>query len=259
MNDINKVKFLQTTTGNQLAYQYFPGKGPTVVFLGGYASDMSGSKAEWLSSHCADNGRAYLRFDYSGHGQSTGEFDRGTIGQWMEDALFVIDYCTTGKLILIGSSMGGWIMLLIATVLKDRLFGLIGIAAAPDFSEDLMWSQFHDETRKKLINEGIIYLPSDYTEQGMPLRREFIEDGRLHLVLRDPIKLHCPIRLLHGLLDSDVPADTADKILHAVESDDVHVCYVKNADHRFSSNENLLLLSDTLERLVSDEKMKGHE
>ena len=248
----NSISKLKLENGKELAYQYQPGTGPAIVFLGGYASDMSGTKAEFLASYCAKIGKEFIRFDYSGHGQSNGDFDRGTIGQWKDDAIAVIQHCTSSNLLLVGSSMGGWIMLLIATLLKDRIHSLIGIAAAPDFSEDLMWSQFDKDTQNKLYSDGIIYLPSEYNDEGIPLRKEFIDDGRCHLVLRKPIELQCPIRLLHGLLDKDVPWQTAEKILHTVVSIDVQISYVKNADHRFSAPTELNLLASTLDQLIHD-------
>ena len=239
-----------STHGKLLSYEYLPGKQPTVVFLGGYASDMTGTKGEWLRSFCEKNGRAYLRLDYSGHGQSEGEFEFGTIGEWMSDALDVITMAVSGPMILVGSSMGGWIMLLVARQLKERVAGLVGIAAAPDFTENLMWNDFDQTTRDRLIQHGVIRLPSEYDEQGLPLRFQFIEDGRRHLLLREPLALDCPVRLIHGMRDADVPWQTADRIMGQLSSEDVRIHYIKDGDHRLSDALNLAFLGSVLRDLL---------
>src|SRR5215510_15992634 len=177
---------------------------PGIVFLSGFASDMTGTKGTALAAWAQERGQMFLRFDYSGHGQSSGRFRDGTIGRWTADALAVIDTLTTGPQILVGSSMGGWIMLLAALARHDRIAGLVGIAAAPDFTEDLMWDRMSAAQREALARDGVIHQPSKYAEAQYEIGRALIEDGRRHLLLRGRIDIRCPIRLLHGMADPDV-------------------------------------------------------
>ena len=241
------------TLGNQpLAYRQQKGDGPGVVFLGGFHSDMTGSKAEYLAEWCAARGRAFLRFDYSGHGASGGSFAEGTIGQWLADAELILTRLTAGPQILVGSSMGGWIALLLALRHPERLAGLIGIAAAPDFTEDLMWSQFPTEIRAQIERDGMWLRPSEYGEP-YPITRQLIEDGRRHLVLRAPISLEVPVRLLHGQADPDVPWQRSLTIAETLTSRDVAVTLIKDGDHRLSTPENLALLGRTLGALLGED------
>ncbi|HEY9566540.1 MAG TPA: alpha/beta hydrolase, partial [Thalassobaculum sp.] len=196
---------LETAAGQSLAYHRSPGRAPGVVFLGGYASDMSGTKATALETHVRDRGHAFLRFDYRGHGQSSGRFDDGTIGRWRDDALAAFDALTEGPQILVGSSMGGWIALLLALARPDRVAGLVGIAAAPDFTEDLMWAEFDAAQRATLARDRILRQPSEYSPEPYVVTMDLIEDGRRHLLLRAPIPLSIPVRLLQGVRDPDVP------------------------------------------------------
>jgi pimeloyl-ACP methyl ester carboxylesterase len=251
---MNHSNFKQLFHGDNdyLTYEVFAGHGPTVVFLGGYASEMTGTKGEWLRAHCNANNYPFLRLDYSGHGQSSGEFEFGTIGQWLKDALRVIEKVVSGPMVLVGSSMGGWIMLLVALKLRQHVVGLIGIAAAPDFSEDLMWQGFDSATQERLKTDGIIHLSSEYDERGLPVRMAFIEDGREHCLLKDEIELHCPVRLLQGMEDLDVPWETASRLMQQIASVDVEITYIKNGDHRLSSAPQLRLLGATLDRLLVD-------
>lgn len=219
---------------------------PGVVFLGGFGSDMTGSKASALEAHCRQSGYAFLRFDYTGHGRSSGRFEDGTIGQWTEDALFAIDRLTDGPQILIGSSMGGWIMLNVALRRRDRIAGLIGIAAAPDFTEELIWRKFSAGERTALMRDGIRQPNPD----GLPITRALVEDGRRHLLMLAPIGIDCPVRLLHGTNDTAVPWQTAPRIAGCLTSHDVTVTLVKDGDHRLSTPSDLALLAGTLDRLV---------
>ena len=234
--------------GVELAWEQSEGAQPTVVFLPGFRSDMAGDKATMLASYCRERGQAMLRFDYSGHGASGGRFEDGTIGVWTRDALAVIDL-TAGPLLLIGSSMGGWIALLAALARRERVAGLIGIAAAPDFTEALMWQAMTFEQRARLMQEGVLHVPSQYGE-STPITRALIEDGRTHLLLDAPIALDCPVRLLHGQRDADVPWELALRIAEQLSSDDVRVTLVKDGDHRLSRSQDLALLRDTLARLL---------
>lgn len=234
-----------------LAYRKLEGKGPGVVFLGGFHSDMTGSKAAYLAEWCAARGRAYLRFDYSGHGISGGRFEDCTIGRWADDAANVMAELTKGPQILIGSSMGGWIALLLALRHPERVAGLIGIAPAPDFTEELMWAQFPEKIRDEILREGFWMRPSAYGAD-YPITHGLIEDGRRHLILNGQIALNHPIRLLHGQDDADVPWNYSLRIAERVTSDDVEITLVKGGDHRLSTPENLALLGRTLGALLGE-------
>src|ERR1700689_3622674 len=203
--------------GVELAWSRLDGANPTVVFLPGFRSDMNGDKANALAAFCAARGQAMVRFDYSGHGASGGQFESGTIGQWAEDALTVLDRLTEGKVVLVGSSMGGWLALLTALQRPDRIPAVRGVAAGPDFTEKLMWDAMTFEERAKLMREGILRIPNQYGEPT-PITRALIEDGRAHLLLDGPIVLDCKVRLLHGQADPDVPWEMALRIAERVTS-----------------------------------------
>ncbi len=232
-----------------LAYRRLAGRGPTVVFLAGFGSDMSGEKASDLARFCAERGQAMLRFDYRGHGSSGGRFEEGTIGLWREDALDAIDALTDGPLVVVGSSMGGWIALLAALARPTRVAALVGIAPAPDFTELLIWSALPFEARERLLAEGQISLPNPY---GPPqiITRALIEDGRAHLVLGGAIPIGVPVRLLHGREDRDVPWELSLRLLEQLESADVSLTLVKDGDHRLSRPADLALLRRTLAPLL---------
>ncbi len=236
--------------GVQLAYTLTPGRQPTLVFLPGFMSDMAGEKATMLAAHAAELGHASLRLDYSGHGTSTGQFVHGTIGSWTQDALFLIDNLTEGPIVLVGSSMGGWIALLAARARPDRVTGLVGIAAAPDFTETLMWAGMDDPARASLLQDGLLRVPSAYGGEQI-ITRALIEDGRDHLLLGAPISVTCPVRLLHGQEDADVPWQTALQIADRLESADVQVTLIKDAGHRLSRESDLAVLRDLASALLS--------
>ncbi|WP_439552278.1 alpha/beta hydrolase [Falsiroseomonas sp.] len=235
---------------DRLAWARLRGKGPGVVFLPGFRSDMQGSKAIFLRDHCAARGQAFLRLDYSGHGESDGRFEDGTIGQWAADALALFDALTEGPQILVGSSMGGWIALLMARQRAARLAGLVGIAPAPDFTEALLWPALPPEARQALIRDGIIHLPSEYGEPT-PITRALVEDGRRQSVLSEPIDLPCPVRILQGMADPDVPWRHAIRILDTLAQGDARVTLIKDGDHRLSRPEDLRLLAETLDSLLA--------
>ncbi|MBL26688.1 MAG: alpha/beta hydrolase [Rhodospirillaceae bacterium] len=236
--------------GNWVAYHATEGRGPGVVFLGGFMSDMTGTKATALEAHCRRRGQAFVRFDYLGHGASSGAFADGTIGRWAADAIAVLDAVTEGPQILIGSSMGGWIMLLTALARPERVAGLVGIAAAPDFTEDLMWAEFDQETRDRMVRDGRLEQPSAYSEAPYVITHRLIEEGRDHLLLRAPIPLRCPVRLLQGMRDDDVPWKTALRLADGLESEDVTVTLVKNGDHRLSEPADIRRLEATVDDLL---------
>lgn len=212
---------------------------PGVIFLGGFASDMTGTKATALEEFCAGRGQAFIRFDYTGHGQSSGDFRDGTIGRWMQDALAVIDSLTATPQILVGSSMGGWIALLCARARPTRIAALVGIAAAPDFTEDLMWERFDADDRANLLRDGVIEQTTQYGPTPYPITLKLIEDGRRHLLLRAPIAIEQPVRLLHGMADPDVPWRTALAITDRLTGTDVAVTLIKDGDHRLSRPQDL--------------------
>ena len=241
--------FLDTPQGRRVAYHKSEGDGPGLVFLGGFRSDMEGTKALHLEEWARAEGRAFLRFDYSGHGRSGGRFEDGAIGDWAEDAEAALGL-TDGPQILVGSSMGGWIALLMAKRLPERIKGLVLIAAAPDFTEDSYWNEWSDVMKAKLNREGRVAVPSDYGDAYMITKR-MIEDGRRHLVLREPLDLPFPVRMLQGTDDTAVDEGTALRLLHHARSPDMSLVLVKGADHRFSEPENLDLLAEAV-RTVSE-------
>ena len=242
-------EYLTTPQGRKIAYQQTAGAGPGVVFLGGFRSDMTGTKAAFLQNWAARQGRAFLRFDYSGHGQSSGDFLEGAIGDWFEDALAVLAL-TTGLQVLVGSSMGGWIALLLARAVPARIAGLVGIAAAPDFTEDSMWAGFSESQRAKVMAKGQIAVPSDYSADPYVITRRLIEEGRQRLVLRAPLTLPFPVRLLQGDADVDVPMAVALRLFGHVTGPDVRLALVKGADHRFSSPDCLALIVQSVAEVV---------
>jgi len=233
----------------RLAYARLHGAGPGIVFLPGFRSDMQGSKALALRDHCAARGQAFLRFDYSGHGESAGRFEDGTIGAWTADAIAVFDALTEGPQIVVGSSMGGWIATLLALARPARVAALVGIAPAPDFTEALMWPAFSEAQRATILRDGVLHLPSQYGEPT-PITRALIEDGKRHCVLGSPIPIRCPVRILQGMRDPDVPWRHALRTVESLESDDVRLHLVKDGDHRLSREGDLRLLTETIEALL---------
>jgi pimeloyl-ACP methyl ester carboxylesterase len=240
---MSDLQFHQTPQGRRIAFRQRAGAGPGVVFLGGFRSDMTGTKAEYLDDWAAGQGRAFLRFDYSGHGASSGDFTDGAIGDWFEDALAVIRARTEGPQVLVGSSMGGWIALLVARAMPQRVAGLVGIAAAPDFTEDSMWATMTEGDRARLMCEGRVERPSDYSDEPYVITRRLIEEGRGRLVLRSPLDLPCPVRLLQGTADVDVPPAVALRLLDHASGPDIRLTLVKGADHRFSTPDCLALIA----------------
>ncbi|CAA7619447.1 conserved hypothetical protein [Magnetospirillum sp. LM-5] len=238
--------------GASIAYKRLSGKGPGIVFLHGFHSDMEGTKALALEAMCRAQGRAFVRFDLFGHGISSGKVEDGSISRWAEDAVAVLDQLTEGPQVLVGSSLGGWLALLAALRRRDRVAGLVGVAAAPDFTEDLMWADFTDQQRRDLLEQGFVTLENCYEpENPWIVPRLLIEDGRNNLLLVDQINLSCPVRLIQGQKDEDVPWQTALKIADRLESADVEVILVKDGDHRLSRDHDLERLVAVVERLVT--------
>ena len=243
------TEFLETPQGRRIAYNRIAGQGPGVVFLGGFRSDMQGTKAIWLEEWAQARGRAFLRFDYSGHGESDGRFEDGCIGDWLEDAVAAISALTTGPQVLVGSSMGGWISLLVARAMPDRLAGLVTIAAAPDFTEQGFWAAFGPAEREMLLRDGQVAIPSEY---GAPyvITRRLIEDGRNHLVMSASLDLPFPVRFLQGTADEDVPAHWAISLLDHATGPDMRLALVKGADHRFSTPDCLDLIGASVAEVL---------
>ena len=238
--------FLTTPQGQRIAYDRIGGREPGVVFLHGLRSDRTGTKALALADWARRTGRAFVRFDCSGHGRSSGRFEEGAIGDWLADALAVLNLLTGGPQVLVGSSMGGWLALLLARAVPGRVRGLVGIAAAPDFTEDSMWAQATEAQRTALLRDGFIQRPGDYGDDPYVITRRLIEEGRAHLVLRGPLSLPFPVRLLHGTADADVPPAVALRLLDHATSPDIRLTLVKDADHRFSSPACLALIETAI-------------
>ena len=241
--------FLTTAQGRKLAYHKTEGVGPTVVFLGGLKSDMEGTKAIHLEAWCRARRQSFLRFDYSGHGESSERFEDGCIGDWHEDTLAAVDALTEGPLVIVGSSMGGWQALLLAKARAERIKGMVTIAAAPDFTEDGYWANFTDAQKETLETVGQVELPSDYMEPYIITKR-MIEDGREQLVLRDTLPLPFPVRFLQGTEDTAVTRETALRLLDHAEGDDLRLTLVKGADHRFSDEACLALIEQAVEDVL---------
>lgn len=245
------LRFLSTKTST-LAYHHHIANTPGVVFLGGFQSDMTGTKAIALEAYAKKRALSYLRFDYNGHGQSDGQFTNGTIGLWYQNAMDIITQCTTGAQILVGSSMGGWLALLIARHYPERVAALVGIAAAPDFTEALMWQGFSNAQKQQLMAKGYIDIESDY-EAPYTITRALIEDGRKYLLFNAPLDLGTtPVRLLQGDADTDVPMAHAVRLFHHIEGDNVHLSLIKGADHRFSTAACLSIIEHTIDNVVAD-------
>ncbi|WP_304186928.1 alpha/beta fold hydrolase [Phenylobacterium aquaticum] len=241
--------FLDRPDGERLAWRRVAGSGPTFVWLGGFRSDMAGSKAQALAEWAAATGRAYVRFDYFGHGESSGAFERGTITRWREDALAVLDALTEGPLVLVGSSMGGWISCLAAVVRADRIAGLVLIAPAADFTSALMAPEMTAADRQALEATGVWLRPSDYGDP-YPISRGLLEDGARWTILPGPVPVTAPVRILQGGADPDVPWPHALALAQALASEDLVFSLIKDGDHRLSRPQDLARLIAAAEELA---------
>ena len=246
---------LQISTNRIIAYHTSPANTdcatlPGLIFLGGFKSDMSGTKALWLHDWARRRGRAFVRFDYRGHGRSSARFQDGCIGDWADDAAEVLSRLTDGPQILIGSSMGGWIALLLARRLPERVAGLIGIAAAPDFTEDGIAARLTEDQHAQMRTEGHIAVPSQYDNEPYILTQHLIDEGRNHLVLRSPLQLACPVRLLHGTADPDVAPEVSQRLLEHIDCADARLTLIKDGDHRLSDPSALNLLGRTIDEVT---------
>ncbi|WP_370311083.1 alpha/beta hydrolase [Sagittula sp.] len=234
--------------GDTLAYAKTEGKGPCIVFLSGYRSDMEGTKAVHLEAWAKAQGRAFLRLDYAGHGASGGVFEDGCIGDWAADAEAVIRHAAPGPVLLVGSSMGGWIGCLLTRSLPE-VTGFVGIAAAPDFTEDGFWAGFSEDERRQVMEEGQLLMPSAY-EDPYVVTKKLIEDGRRNLVLSAPLPMPWPVRLLQGTEDEAVSRQTALSLLDHIEAEDLRLTFVKGADHRFSTPECLAMVEAAITEIA---------
>jgi pimeloyl-ACP methyl ester carboxylesterase len=243
---MTRTDYLAAREGVQLAYQHRPGRGPTLVFLPGYMSDMAGAKAGALDAWAEACGRAMLRFDYGGSGMSGGAFEAQTLRLWLDDALAMIDRIVEGPVLLVGSSMGGWLMLHAALARPARVAGLVGIAAAPDFTS---WG-FTEEQKLVLLREGRLVEPSPYGETPYITTRALWESGEALRLLHTAIPIICPVRLLHGLADKDVPWQRSWELMMQLRSADVQTIFVKEGDHRLSRDQDIALLVATVSTLL---------
>ena len=234
--------------GRRIAYRWHGGRGPALAFLAGYMSDMAGGKASALFEWARNEGRACLLLDYSGCGESAGDFARSTLSRWREDVMALIGAHCAGPVLLIGSSMGGWLMLLVGEALGSRVWGLVGIAAAPDFTD---WGRSPAEKAQLAAGETI-FDPNPYGPEPTPLHPAFFADGQAQLRLSGEIAIDCPVRLIHGQRDADVPPDISLRLAAALRSDDVQVTLVKDGDHRLSRAQDIVLLLRTVAALAGD-------
>jgi pimeloyl-ACP methyl ester carboxylesterase len=230
----------------RIAVRARAGSGPGLFWLGGFNSDMRGTKALALDAWAMEHGRACIRFDYSGHGESGGAFIDGTIGRWLEEGLAVFEQFCRGPQVVIGSSMGGWMALLLARAIAKReaagadLAGLVLIAPAPDFTEQLMWNAFSDEVREEIRTKGVWMRPSEYGDGApYPITRALIEEGRNHLLLGSAIEVGCPVRILQGAQDPDVPWQHAFALAHRLPAEDVVLTMIQDGDHRLSRPQDI--------------------
>ena len=251
MAGTDQADYLDIGSGERLAYHRRAGNGTGVTFLCGHGTDMDGTKALVVEEWARQSGRPSLRFDYRGHGLSSGDFLDGNISSWTSDCLAALDALTGEPQILVGSSLGGWLMLNVALARPDRVAGLIGIAAAPDFTEDLLWAEFTDEQRRRIEADGVIALPNPYADEPVKYPWHLITDGRDNLRLRGGLDITCPVHLLHGMKDHEVPWQTATATAEALAGDDVEVTLVKEAGHRFSEPDQLDLLRGALDRMAA--------
>ena len=244
------IQFLERDGKPNLAYVHVPatdaGRGlPLVMFCGGYRSDMQGTKALYLQELCEKRGQGYVRFDYAGHGSSEGAFEDGTIGSWSEDALDILDHIADGSTIVVGSSMGGWMALLLGKKRSGVVQGIVGIAAAPDFSEDI-FARLSADQQEALMTEGSVKVPNDYSDEPYNYTKVFYEEAKAHLLLNDVQNVDFPIRLVQGMKDKDVPWETASTIQNNYTGGDVDIIFIDDGDHRLSRPEDLDMIGREL-------------
>jgi|TARA_B100001750_G_scaffold247058_1_gene271478 pimeloyl-ACP methyl ester carboxylesterase len=248
---LNKLvaKFLYERPSTKIAYQKISGSSPGIIFLGGFMSDMSGTKATEIYKFCKKNKKSFLRFDYLGHGMSSGNFEEGTIGKWKRNAIAILDRLTKGPQILVGSSMGAWIMMLVAQARPRRIRALVGLASAPDFTKQLLLKTLNKTQLTKLKNKGRIEIKSEYNSDPYVITKNLIDEGAKHCILGKKITINRPIRLLHGLKDKDVPPLFSLRLANNINAEDLTVTFTKNGDHRLSDKNSLRQILSTINSL----------
>lgn len=240
---------IKQSSGQLLAVDTLPGSPPGVFFCTGFHSTMMGLKADYLRTRCAELGWAFTRFDYRGHGDSDGNPETTTLKDWLEDVLLVLDTVCQGPQIIVGSSMGGWLATLATVRRPDRIEAMVGIASAPDFTEELIWQACTEQIKDHLKNGSIWQMPSHYEDTRYPISMALIQSGRELQVLNKAQLINCPVRLLHGLKDTDVPHTLSIRLLSQISSVDAQLTLVKSTDHRFSTPQDLKLIDNTLRQL----------
>lgn len=246
------MEFLTDQAGRRIVYNKLEGKDAKIIFLGGLMSDRMGTKATFLENHAKEKQYGYIRFDYLGHGDSDLKFSECGIDDWIQNSLLVLDKLTTGKVILVGSSLGGWLAYLIALARPERISAILTLAAAPDFTEDLMWNIFSPEIQNKIMQGEIYNLPSDYCDGSYPISKKLIESGRQYFLLKDnkPIQINVPTTLIHGMNDEDVPYQYSLKLAEKLASQHVKTICLKNSDHRLSTEKELKIIAAELDGLA---------
>ncbi|MCY3823599.1 MAG: alpha/beta hydrolase [Nitrospinae bacterium] len=246
------TSFLHRENGTSLAYFRLEGESPGLMFLGGFRSDMSGTKASALEAHCRKVGRAYVRFDYGGHGESSGKFEDGTIGEWAGDALAILNDVAQGPQVLVGSSMGAWMMLLAALARPERVKGLVGVASGPDFTAGFKKHRLTEELKAELDERGYILHPPNIWEEPYPITKKLLDEGDSHLLLRGEIDVACPVRLIHGMTDETISWEVSLKLSNLLKSDDVRLTLVKDGGHRLSRDADIELIIRIAEELADE-------
>lgn len=249
------TEYIKSTAGHRLAYRKSEGASghPRLVWFSGFNSDMTGSKVVTLEAWAKDRAIPFLAFDYSGHGESEGEFAKGTISGWRDDCLTIVDALTEERepLVLVGSSMGGWMALLTALARKSRIAGMVLIAPAPDFTQKLMWAEFDEAVKTEIMQQGFWMRPSEFGDP-YPITRDLIEDGRNWQIMDEEIALTCPVRILQGVLDDAVPWQHSQALVSKLASEDVVYTLVKDGDHRLSRDHDIARLLATVGALMTE-------
>ncbi|MBM3548082.1 MAG: alpha/beta hydrolase [Alphaproteobacteria bacterium] len=242
---------LSRPDGHEIAFRRQKGRGPGIVFFSGFNSSMAGTKASWLAERCAREQRAFIRFDAFGHGASSGRLAEGTVGRWKEDALALLDRLTEGPQIVIGSSMGAWIALLVAEARRERIAGFVGIASAPDFTRELIEPSLSEEARVVLARDGVWLRPSAYGPDPYPISKRALDEAAAHLILPRRIPVGFPVRLLHGTADPDVPVSLSYRLMQTLDGPDTSVTLIPGGDHRLSSERDLDVLGRAIDQLLA--------
>ncbi len=246
------TKYLQNPNGLSIAYNYLPGNDPAILFLPGFFSHMQGTKALWLEQRCRERGQAFIRFDYRGHGESGGSFEEATITDWLDDTLLVLDRIANGPVILVGSSMGGWISILAALARPEIVTGVVGIAAAPDFTQMQIEEKLSESHKEELLKNGLFQQRSDYWDTPLTITRKLIENGKHHgLLHRKSINLDIPVCLIHGKMDPDIPWETSLTLQQIIGEDHCDVILLPDGEHRLSREEDLVLIDRAVSNMTA--------